>query len=62
MLKFAVCDDETKAVGNIEKMLEDISSKVAENIEIDVFYDGSNLIEHINKGYRYDILNKPSGR
>lgn len=56
MLKIAVCDDETIAVANIEKMLEDVSSKVAENIEIDVFYDGSNLIEHVNRGYRYDII------
>ena len=56
MLKIAVCDDETIAVANIEKMLEDVSSKVVENIEIDVFYDGSNLIEHVNRGYRYDII------
>lgn len=56
MLRIAVCDDETIVVANIEKMLEDISSKIAENIEIDVFYDGINLIEHVNKGYQYDIL------
>ena len=41
MLEIAICDDETLETSNIEKMLEDLATKVATKINIDVFYDGS---------------------
>lgn len=43
MLEIAVCDDETLVTSQIEKMLEEITQKSVTKIEVDVFYDGSEL-------------------
>lgn len=56
MLEIAVCDDETLMAANIEKMLEELAIETAIQIETDVFYDGSTLVEHINQGKRYDLI------
>ena len=56
MLEIAVCDDETLVTSQIEKMLEEITQKSVTKIEVDVFYDGSSLVEHISQGKRYDII------
>lgn len=56
MLEIAVCDDETLITAQIEKMLEEITEESVTKIEVDVFYDGSSLVEHISQGKRYDII------
>lgn len=56
MLEIAVCDDDTLIAADIEKMLEKLSHIVAIKVEIDVFYDGSTLVDYIKKGKRYDII------
>lgn len=56
MLEIAICDGETLETSNIEKMLEDLATKVATKINIDVFYDGSTLVDYINRGKRYDLI------
>lgn len=53
MLEIAVCDDETLITAQIEKMLEEITEESVTKIEVDVFYDGSSLVEHISQGKRY---------
>lgn len=45
MLEIAVCDDDTLIAADIEKMLEKLSHIVAIKVEIDVFYDGSTLVD-----------------
>ena len=56
MLEIAVCDAETLITAQIEKMLEEITEESVTKIEVDVFYDGSSLVEHISQGKRYDII------
>ena len=56
MLEIAVCDDDILIAADIEKMLEKLSLIVAIKVEIDVFYDGSTLVDYIKKGKRYDII------
>lgn len=56
MFEIAVCDDEKIVAANIEKMLENISVSSLDQLDIDVFYDGSTLVDYINKGKRYDII------
>lgn len=56
MLEIAVCDDETLVATNIENMLVELSNKMAVKIETDIFYDGSTLVDYIQKGKRYDII------
>lgn len=56
MIEIAVCDDNASVVAGIEALLGDLASSRAVEIEIDVFYDGSNLSKHIENGKRYDII------
>lgn len=56
MLEIAVCDDEKLVAATIEKMLEEISIINDIRMEIDIFYNGSTLVDHINRGKRYDII------
>lgn len=56
MLEIAVCDDEIITTSDIEKMLEKVSKKFGIEVNIDIFYDGSTLVEYINKGKKYDII------
>lgn len=56
MLEIAVCDDEILTASNIEKMIENLAGKDAIDVNIDIFYDGSTLVNHINQGKRYDII------
>lgn len=56
MLEIAVCDDETFVASNIEKMIEKLAVTTNTKVEIDVFYDGSTLVDYIDKGKRYDII------
>lgn len=56
MLKIAICDDEIMIASQIENMLEKISNTIVRKVEIDVFYDGSTLVNHIKEGMRYDLI------
>ena len=56
MLEIAVCDDEILTASNIEKMIENLAGKDAIDVDIDIFYDGSTLVNHIDQGKRYDII------
>ena len=47
MLEISVCDDDILIAADIEKMLEKLSLIVAIKVEIDVFYDGSTLVDYL---------------
>lgn len=47
MLEIAVCDDEKFVAADIEKMLIDLSILMAVPLGIDVFFDGSTLVDYI---------------
>ena len=56
MLEIAVCDDEKFVAADIEKMLIDLSILMAVPLGIDVFFDGSTLVDYIKSGKCYDII------
>ena len=56
MLEIAICDDEILITRKIERMLENIAQNIMIEINTDVFYDGNTLVDHINRGNRYDII------
>lgn len=56
MLDIAICDDEILVVANIENRLQELCKETVTEVEIDAFYDGSTLAEHIRNGKRYDII------
>jgi len=56
MLEIAICDDERVAAADIEKMTEEMADMTATGVNTEVFYDGSTLVDYIQKGKRYDII------
>ena len=57
MIRFAICDDDHAMTGTIESLLLSLSSQYSEDFEVDVFFSGEDLCEHINAtGKSYDII------
>lgn len=54
--KVAICDDEKFIISEIENMLFDFCEKLNAKFDIDVFFDGEELIESYQNGKRYDLL------
>lgn len=55
-LKVAVCDDDKVVVAGIEKELYRLAGLKNISIDIDVFYNGNELINYINSGNKYDLI------
>lgn len=56
MLKIAICDDDKYVCGEIEQMILDYSLKNNTKIDIEVFYDGKDLIHYIEKDQCFDLI------
>ncbi len=56
MLEIAICDDEVTVASSIESRLQDLCDESFIEAEIDIFYDGSTLVDYIKRGKRYDII------
>lgn len=57
MIRIAVCDDEEIVTSDIEERLHRISKKTDVSIDIDVFFDGTALIDYIlSQNIKYDII------
>lgn len=56
MIRVAVCDDEEKIAGEMEKLLLDICNREGIGIDVDVFLNGNELEQEIAKGSRYDLI------
>lgn len=56
MIEIAICDDEIYAASETENLLRTLSERYVIDIEIDVFYDGSTLVDYINRGKAYDLI------
>ena len=56
MIQIAICDDEVYVTTEIEDMTRNMCESYNVESEIDVFYDGSTLVDYIEKGTCYDII------
>ncbi len=56
MYHVAVCDDEKIVGAEIERMLLSYSKEQGSAIQVDVYFDGSALIDAINNGEYYDLI------
>lgn len=56
MLNLAVCDDDIPITGKIEMLLQKIGKEKIIDIETEVFWDGQELAEMVEKGNRFDII------
>ena len=56
MLNIAICDDEVHLASEIEKMILKYARNTNENINVDVFSRGEDLIKSIKKGDIFDMI------
>ena len=56
MIDIAICNDDRDLVDDIEIRIRSLAKKFLVDINIDVFYDGKELIEDIFGGNRYDVI------
>lgn len=56
MIEIAICDDEVYMTSEIEEALQNLCELYNVAVEIDVFYDGSTLVDYIEKGAKYDLI------
>lgn len=57
MLKIAICDDDVNFSGKLENMLLEIKRTEHIELELEVYFDGEELVEDVcKKGKRYDLI------
>lgn len=56
MYKVAICDDEFLTCQEIEKIIIENTDVLKTSFDVDVFYTGEALIEHIRCGTSYDFI------
>lgn len=56
MVRIAICDDDVALCGSIEELIVNAVYIHNGDIDLDVFYDGESLVEHMKKGNRYEII------
>ena len=57
MIKIAICDDDVKFTGQIENFIMKIAKIQMVKVDVDVFFDGSELVDNIyNENPQYDII------
>ncbi len=56
MLRIAICDDESSYVEKMIKYIMDYNKDRLNQIEINEFYSGESLVNHIVKGELFDII------
>lgn len=55
-MKIAICDDDKYVTSEIERYILEIAKNKNWDIDIDVFFDGAELINYIEIGNNYDII------
>lgn len=56
MIDIAICDDDIILTSVLEKNLTLLSKDKSLDVNIDIFYDGATLLQHITNGHIYDII------
>ncbi len=56
MLRIAIIDDEKNICTQVENFLTEIAKEHNVQIEVDVYYNGRQLCEHLNSGEFYDLI------
>lgn len=56
MFKIAICDDEKSICSQLEETLEKLWESFLVTLEIDVFFTGEELCQHINQNEYYDLI------
>jgi len=56
MLRIAICDDDHNICTQLEKIILDFQEQVMKDLEVEVFYSGESLFEHIKTEDGFDLI------
>ena len=56
MLRIAICDDDKRFTGELEKIIIKECNELKTAIETEIFFDGKTLLNDIDMHRRYDII------
>ena len=56
MLNVAICDDDIQVTGEMDTLILKVAKQLFIDVEIEVFWNGENLVESIEKGDFFDII------
>lgn len=56
MVDIAICDDDLTFTSLIEDLVLNLGKKYSQDINVDIFFSGRLLTEHIKKGRRYNLI------
>lgn len=55
-VKIAICDDEVQFADQLETMVRELSKELQVTIDTEVYKDGSELLEYIGQGERFNLI------
>ncbi len=56
MIRIAICDDDHNICTQLEKIILDFQEQVMKDLEVEVFYSGESLLEHIKTEDGFDLI------
>lgn len=56
MLSIAICDDDIPTTGRMETLLQQIAKRNFVDVELEVFLDGSELVDAVTNGENFDVI------
>ncbi len=56
MFKICICDDDTVVCSEIENIILNYSTSISEKIDVEVFWSGEELYDHIKCGNYFDMI------
>lgn len=56
MIRIAVCDDIIEICSELENVILDSQKQISEEVTVDVFYSGEELINYIRNGNSFDLI------
>lgn len=56
MLNIAICDDDIQVTGEMDTLILKVAKQMFVDVEVEVFWNGENLVESVEKGNRFDII------
>lgn len=56
MIRIAICDDVVEICTELESIILDFQKQICEELTVDVFYSGEELISYVKKGNNFDLI------
>lgn len=56
MIRIAICDDEPAVCSDLKRIISSFRNKIPESLTMELFYNGRELVESLNKGPGFDLI------